>query len=143
MQTSSLQEQTSQLVYNLYATAECLMRHAYRNISRYLSSKLYLSWQRISVELLLGVWKGGLVIATAFLVNKTVGLDTATYAAISPLFPCSFMSKGLFCRVSFSAWLNFVGTVLIACSVRQRGCPERSLVAISLNSASTLMLLEL
>ena len=56
------------------------------NEKRYLSHRLYLSWQRVSMELLLAVWKGGLAIVATFLVHAKLDSDITTYTAISPLF---------------------------------------------------------
>ena len=56
------------------------------NEKRYLSNRLYLSWQRVSMELLLGVWKGGLAIVTTFWAHAKFESDITTYAAISPFF---------------------------------------------------------
>ena len=62
--------------------------------------------------------------------------NVCSYQSIVPArFEISNHGVCLSCRIGFSVWLNFVGTVLIACSVRQRGCPERSLFVFILNYA--------
>lgn len=48
---------------------------------RYLSTKLYLSWHRVSMEMLLGFWKGSLFIVIALFANTKLETSATVYAA--------------------------------------------------------------